>query len=113
MTKPKHWGRMMSAERRRKSATDRDKIYTRNGARGRTRTGMELPPRDFKSLVSTNFTTRAEHFVELPHDAATPKEAALLLAYGVFNSHQGTPIISRFNTSDQSPNVVIRQFLQR
>ena len=29
------------------------------GARGRTRTGTELPPRDFKSLVSTNSTTRA------------------------------------------------------
>ena len=30
-----------------------------NSARGRTRTGTELPPRDFKSLVSTNSTTRA------------------------------------------------------
>ena len=30
-----------------------------NGARGRTRTGTELPPRDFKSLASTNFATRA------------------------------------------------------
>ena len=29
------------------------------GARGRNRTGTELPPRDFKSLVSTCFTTRA------------------------------------------------------
>ena len=29
------------------------------GARGRTRTGMELPPRDFKSLASTSFATRA------------------------------------------------------
>lgn len=28
-------------------------------ARGRNRTGTELPPRDFKSLVSTNSTTRA------------------------------------------------------
>ena len=30
-----------------------------NGARGRTRTGTVLPPRDFKSLASTNFATRA------------------------------------------------------
>ncbi len=30
-----------------------------NGARGRARTGMVLPPRDFKSLASTNFATRA------------------------------------------------------
>ncbi len=30
------------------------------GARGRNRTGTELPPRDFKSLVSTCFTTRAK-----------------------------------------------------
>ena len=31
-----------------------------NGARGRTRTGTEFPPRDFKSLASTNFATRAK-----------------------------------------------------
>ncbi len=30
-----------------------------NGARGRTRTGTRLPSRDFKSLASTNFATRA------------------------------------------------------
>ena len=30
------------------------------GARGRSRTGTAARPRDFKSLVSTNFTTRAE-----------------------------------------------------
>ncbi len=29
------------------------------GARGRTRTGTGLLPRDFKSLASTNFATRA------------------------------------------------------
>ena len=29
------------------------------GARGRNRTGTVLPPRDFKSLASTNFATRA------------------------------------------------------
>jgi hypothetical protein len=29
------------------------------GARGRNRTGTPLRARDFKSLVSTNFTTRA------------------------------------------------------
>jgi hypothetical protein len=32
---------------------------TGRGARGRNRTGMALRPRDFKSLVSTSFTTRA------------------------------------------------------
>ena len=32
------------------------KVY---GARGRTRTGTKFPSRDFKSLVSTNSTTRA------------------------------------------------------
>lgn len=30
-----------------------------NGARDRNRTGTGLPPRDFKSLASTNFATRA------------------------------------------------------
>ncbi len=30
-----------------------------NGARGRNRTGTAVKPRDFKSLVSTSFTTRA------------------------------------------------------
>ncbi len=29
------------------------------GARGRNRTGTPVKARDFKSLVSTNFTTRA------------------------------------------------------
>ncbi len=31
-----------------------------NGARGRSRTGTVLPPRDFKSLASTSFATRAD-----------------------------------------------------
>ena len=30
-----------------------------DGARGRNRTGTVFPPRDFKSLASTNFATRA------------------------------------------------------
>jgi hypothetical protein len=30
-----------------------------NGARSRNRTGTVLPPRDFKSLASTNFAIRA------------------------------------------------------
>ena len=33
-----------------------------NGARGRNRTGTVLPPRDFKSLASTNFATRAKEW---------------------------------------------------
>ena len=37
-------------------------IYCLNGARGRTRTGTKFPSRDFKSLVSTNSTTRAINF---------------------------------------------------
>jgi hypothetical protein len=32
----------------------------KDGARGRSRTGTRLRARDFKSLVSTNFTTRAK-----------------------------------------------------
>ncbi len=32
---------------------------------------MELPPRDFKSLVSTNFTTRALQFV-VPREGVEP-----------------------------------------
>ena len=35
-------------------------VEDRDGARSRTRTGTALLPRDFKSLVSTNFTTRAD-----------------------------------------------------
>ena len=35
------------------------------GARGRTRTGTVLPPRDFKSLASTNFATRARGVFDL------------------------------------------------
>ena len=47
------------------------------GARGRTRTGTRLRARDFKSLVSTNFTTRA--------DGTTLKSAQLLdVLRGVF-----------------------------
>ena len=34
-------------------------LMINTGARGRNRTGMVLPPRDFKSLASTNFATRA------------------------------------------------------
>ena len=34
-------------------------MKSKNGARGRNRTGTVLPPRDFKSLASTNFATRA------------------------------------------------------
>lgn len=37
----------------------RDRIRTVDGARGRGRTGTALRRRDFKSRVSTNFTTRA------------------------------------------------------
>ena len=37
--------------------------YLQVGARGRTRTGTVLPPRDFKSLASTNFATRANNFL--------------------------------------------------
>ena len=46
---------------------ERKKRYKtrRYGARGRTWTGTGFPPRDFKSLVSTDFTTRAESFVRL------------------------------------------------
>ena len=33
--------------------------YKTNGAQGRNRTGMVLPPRDFKSLASTCFATWA------------------------------------------------------
>ncbi len=41
------------------------------GARGRTRTGTGLPPRDFKSLASTNFATRAAGLLAiLPNDGA-------------------------------------------
>ena len=36
--------------------------YNSDGARSRTRTGTALLPRDFKSLVSTNFTTRANPY---------------------------------------------------
>ncbi len=36
-----------------------DSIGGWNGARGRNRTGTAVKPRDFKSLVSTSFTTRA------------------------------------------------------
>ena len=36
-----------------------ENLKKHNGARGRTRTGTKFPSRDFKSLVSTNSTTRA------------------------------------------------------
>ncbi len=36
------------------------RVLSPPGARGRTRTGMGLPPRDFKSLASTDFATRAD-----------------------------------------------------
>ena len=35
------------------------------GARGRTRTGTLVRARDFKSLVSTNFTTRAKRLAKV------------------------------------------------
>ena len=44
--------------------TDPVMAYNSDGARSRTRTGTALLPRDFKSLVSTNFTTRANPCVE-------------------------------------------------
>ena len=47
------------------------------GARGRTRTGMESPPRDFKSLASTSFATRAGRF--------------LIIQYSVLDSDYRTP----------------------
>ena len=47
-----------------------------NGARGRNRTGTPLRARDFKSLVSTNFTTRA--------GGATLKAAQLLVLCGAY-----------------------------
>ena len=37
----------------------RERTMHLDGARGRNRTGTAVKPRDFKSLVSTNFTTRA------------------------------------------------------
>src|SRR5690606_16454734 len=39
--------------------TDSCRRRSTSGARGRTRTGTTSRPRDFKSLVSTDFTTRA------------------------------------------------------
>ena len=39
------------------------------GARGRNRTGTTLQSRDFKSLVSTNFTTRADGTTENTKDS--------------------------------------------
>ena len=44
--------------------TDLVMAYNSDGAWSRTRTGTALLPRDFKSLVSTNFTTRAYPCVE-------------------------------------------------
>ena len=35
------------------------KTFDRYGAEARNRTGTEFPPRDFKSLASTSFATRA------------------------------------------------------
>ncbi len=37
----------------------RAEVRSNNGARSRNRTGTVLPPRDFKSLASTNFAIRA------------------------------------------------------
>ena len=34
-------------------------MFNNYGARGRNRTGTAVKPQDFKSCVSTNFTTRA------------------------------------------------------
>lgn len=42
------------------------------GARGRNRTGTTVKSRDFKSLVSTDFTTRAERSVRQHHLFLTP-----------------------------------------
>ncbi len=42
-----------------RSVKKRNSLIVDNGARGRNRTGTVLPPRDFKSLASTNFATRA------------------------------------------------------
>lgn len=36
-----------------------DGLIQSDGARSRNRTGTVLPPRDFKSLASTNFAIRA------------------------------------------------------
>ena len=44
---------------RKPGAIPPDGVGQPENAQGRTRTGTELPPRDFKSLVSTNSTTRA------------------------------------------------------
>ena len=38
-----------------------------SGARGRSRTGKGLPPRDFKSLASTSFATRASRSCRILH----------------------------------------------
>ena len=40
-----------------------------DGARGRTRTGTALRPRDFKSLASTNFATQAAGITDNHHPA--------------------------------------------
>ena len=65
-----------------------------SGARGRNRTGMGgLSPRDFKSLVSTYFTTRAplanfftaEYLIKLSHEIAFDFSSLKLF----FNLHQG------------------------
>ncbi len=41
-----------------------------NGAQGRNRTGTVLPPRDFKSLASTNFATWADDCICSNHNRA-------------------------------------------
>ena len=57
--------------------SDGSECFELRGARGRTRTGMEFPPRDFKSLASTSFATRAGRF--------------LVICYSVLNSDCGPP----------------------
>ena len=49
-----------------------DKIWKIYGARSRNRTGTELPPPDFESGASTNFTTRAENYVRVDLNKKAP-----------------------------------------
>jgi hypothetical protein len=54
------------------------------GARSRNRTGMAgLGPRDFKSLVSTNFTIRAEEYMGLHFYIAECESAFRVMHYAL------------------------------
>ena len=53
-------GHKCSAGKRFGSGTKLSRLLVYYGARGRNRTGTVLPPRDFKSLASTSFATRAD-----------------------------------------------------